>query len=1100
MLRKRRIKPEQDAKEHVLSGKDKAFIEKRYINAFKGRGVFALEHIKPSTFVVEYRGVLSQSKYVDDIQGNYLFDFTWNGAHYCIDASKEDGSLGRLVNDDHKNPNCKVKTVVVEGKPHLCLFSLRDICPDEEIIYNYGDSSWPWRSVELCDEISVAVDESIEGTSSSGKEKELCDEIPKAMDESIEAPSSSGKEKELCDEISVAVDESIEGPSSSGKEKCHHEVHCAVISSLDSCVNCSGPVSSRKWLGLTCKLCSRTWHKTCFMKNEKLMDVTFSSSEESSSDEEYTPQADKSIDESSDEFIPDSRQNSDSCDSLIINTRNPPYCKTTQLVSESKKAKSVSQPTHCSSTEQDMVSDISSSAQDLICNDQDKTTSNTEMLQSFKKTPTESCDKQSNLKDTFSTHENYCYVCKKPQSKIARHFKIAAAFLLPKHSKDRKRLLEKLRNRGNYEHNQEVMENKSGPLKVRRRPVRSEIELSTKTYVHCIYCKGLFVRKELWRHTRRCPSKICSESEATGKAKVLVLADIAESTFSQAISPEVWKILGNMKNDDISSVVRNDFLILQLSQSLYNKHGSDPTKFEYIRQKVREVGRLLLSMRKKFSILSFEDALKPNNFYKVIEAVKDVAGYEEKSHSYKTPSLALKLGHSLNKIADIILCRAIAREDDALMKAAERFKRLCSSEWAEHVSHAALATLSKSKFNKPSTIPFTHDVQLLHQCLEKKSAEAFENLKNHESSQAYAELAKVTLAQVIIFNRRRAGEVSKMTLECFMKRDQTELHEDIALGLSPFEQKMSKHFSRVEIMGKKGRKVAVLLSHDLVGAIQLLVDKRDSCEVDGDNPFLFARPKCSATSFFRGQDCIRLFANQCGAQNPEYLRSTQLRKQVATMSQILNLKDNELDQLANFLGHDIRVHRDFYRLPDATIEIAKISKLLLAMEIGTLGSFQGKSLSEIEIEDEIDPELDEEEVSDEEDEESDSLHGVNGNKKRVDHVKSTQDEETESSNGKQKMPPNEPVSSTGKRKMPPNDPVSSTEAKSRRIVKRPWTTNEVNAVMKHFKVQISKGHLATKAECEQCKTAEDPVLRERTVQNIRDFVRNRGLMLKKNCS
>ncbi|KAL0155304.1 hypothetical protein M9458_049567, partial [Cirrhinus mrigala] len=68
------------------------------------------------------------------------------------------------------------------------------------------------------------------------------------------------------------------------------------------------------------------------------------------------------------------------------------------------------------------------------------------------------------------------------------------------------------------------------------------------------------------------------------------------------------------------------------------------------------------------------------------------------------------------------------------------------------------------------------------------------------------------------------------------------------------------------------------------------------------------------------------------------------------MSQILNLKDNELDQLASFLGHDIRVHRDYYRLPDATIEIAKISKLLLAMEKGNLARFQGKSLDEIEIE------------------------------------------------------------------------------------------------------------------------------------------------------
>ncbi|XP_056088670.1 uncharacterized protein LOC130087901 [Rhinichthys klamathensis goyatoka] len=1074
MLRKKRIKPEQDAKEHILSGKDKAFIEGRQINTFKGRGVFALEHIEPSTFVVEYRGILSQSKHVKDVQGNYLFDFTWNGTRYCIDATKEDSghSLGRLVNDDDKNPNCKVKTIIVDGRPHLCLFSIRHIFPDEEVTYNYGDSSWPWRLRELCDETSVAVTE--------------C---------SVN-PSSSVKQKELCDETSVAVTECSVNPSSSVKQKCHHEVHSAVISSLDSCEDCSGPVSSRKWLGLTCKLCSRSWHKTCFL-NMTLPDVEFSSFEESGSDEEYSPHADKHTEESSsDDFIPDSRQNSDSDDSVSINICNPPYYKSTPAFSESSmRAKSVPpQPIPCSSTEQEMVR--SSYAEDLTCDDHDTTTHNTEMLQSFKKTPAvSSCessetDNVPNPKNTISTHKNYCYVCKKPQSKIARHFKkhqdseteIAAAFLLPKHSQDRKRLLQKLRNRGNYEHNQEVMESKSGPLKVRRRPGRSDIELSAKTYVHCVYCKGMFVRKELWRHTRRCPSKMFSESEATGKAKVLVLADIAESTFSQAISPEVWKILGNMKIDDISSVVRNDFLILQLSQCLYNKHGSDPTKSEYIRQKVREMGRLLLTLRKKYFIFSFEDAVKPNNFYKVIEAVKDVAGYDEKSHSYKTPSLALKLGHSLNKIGDIILCRAIAAEDDGMTKAAERFKRLCSSEWAEHVSHAALATLNKSKFNKPSTIPFTHDVQLLHQHLEKKSADAFESLKNHESSQTYAELAKVTLAQVIIFNRRRAGEVSKMTLECFRKRDQTELHDDIAVSLSPFEQKMAKHFSRVEIMGKKGRKVAILLNPELVRAIKLLVDKRDACEVDGDNPFLFGRPKCSPNSFFRGQDCIRLFASQCGAQHPEYLRSTQLRKQVATMSQVLNLKDNELDQLANFLGHDIRVHRDYYRLPDATIEIAKISKLLLAMEKGTLVNFQGKSLDEIEIEDEIDLDLDEEEVSDDDNEESEPVSGVSGSKEGM---KLTQDK-TESSNGKSQMNQDETE--------------NSRETKLRRIVKRPWSPNEVNAVMKHFRVHISKGHLATKAECEQCKAAEDPLLRERTAQNIRDFVRNRGLMLKKKSS
>ncbi len=58
--------------------------------------------------------------------------------------------------------------------------------------------------------------------------------------------------------------------------------------------------------------------------------------------------------------------------------------------------------------------------------------------------------------------------------------------------------------------------------------------------------------------------------------------------------------------------------------------------------------------------------------------------------------------------------------------------------------------------------------------------------------------------------------------------------------------------------------------------------------------------------------------------------------------------------------------------------------------------------------------------------------------------------------------------------------------------------NEISAVMKHFKTHISKGNLATKLECEQCKLSEHPVLIDRTVQNIKDFVRNRGLMFKRN--
>ncbi|KAK0154631.1 hypothetical protein N1851_003059 [Merluccius polli] len=48
------------------------------------------------------------------------------------------------------------------------------------------------------------------------------------------------------------------------------------------------------------------------------------------------------------------------------------------------------------------------------------------------------------------------------------------------------------------------------------------------------------------------------------------------------------------------------------------------------------------------------------------------------------------------------------------------------------------------------------------------------------------------------------------------------------------------------------------------------------------------------------------------------------------------------------MGHDIRVHRDFYRQTDKTFQIAKISKLLFAMEEGT-GLVKGKNLDNISL-------------------------------------------------------------------------------------------------------------------------------------------------------
>ena len=39
--------------------------------------------------------------------------------------------------------------------------------------------------------------------------------------------------------------------------------------------------------------------------------------------------------------------------------------------------------------------------------------------------------------------------------------------------------------------------------------------------------------------------------------------------------------------------------------------------------------------------------------------------------------------------------------------------------------------------------------------------------------------------------------------------------------------------------------------------------------------------------------------------------STKLQKYIATISEVLSLKENEVDWLARHLGHDVMVHREF---------------------------------------------------------------------------------------------------------------------------------------------------------------------------------------------
>ncbi|XP_051263437.1 uncharacterized protein LOC127367551 isoform X9 [Dicentrarchus labrax] len=955
---RRRKSPKTDAVEHAAKALDKtAELEVKYINSFKGRGVFAKAHFHKGDFVVEYRGELINSEESQRRRRTYhvkctvfMFDFHWQERTWCIDAAREDGSLGRLVNDDNNHPNCKMKKVISEGKPHLCLFALRDINVGEEITYDYGGTDWPWRKKvggpltvtgSSDADISSTKDQDPDRSSCSQKQvggpstvtrskisrtkdqdpdRSSCSQkqvggpstvtrskISRTKDQDPDRSSCSQKQvggpstvtrskisrtKDQDPDRSSCSQKQVGGPStvtrskiSRTKDQDPDRSSCSqkqvggpstVTESSDADISstkdqdpdrssCSqkqvgGPSTvtrskisrtkdqdpdrsscSQKQVGgpstVTRSKISRTKDQdpvrsscsqkqgsdelglhlpkknvgmnqsvvnymdsdesqcssTCPANFDKTSETELSLSEQ---DQECVPllrrtksiqvnnqihsDSDELVDPSSadsgEEYIPktsedysdgtdtsevlepvDQRESmlrSLNCVSLaelnngssmnVVDRGRSPSRKGSKSGMAHKRPYLSSVPcpktqtTSGQSPEQsgrgDTGTPLENSTLDLEKNLLD---SNSHPLDSVAggSLSIPAVSKKENGSRIYNKKQ-YCLYCKLGVVKMARHLErahqnkpeVAQAVSFPKGSKERRMHLEHLRNRGNFAHNIDVLNSGVGNLVPRKQPKQ---DCQAKNFLHCIYCHGFFTKKVLWRHMTICKFKP-GVSQKPGKTRVQALCAFAAPP-PPGVKVEFWKLLSNMIQDEVYSAVKSDVCIMEFGEHLYNRLGHDVGKHEYILQKLRELGRLLVCSRKTTPLKTIQDHVRPVNFMHVVEAVKRVAGYDSETNAYKRPSLALKIGHSLTKISMLVESRANVQTDYSAAKDARTFRRVYETRWNELISAASLRTLQESKWNAPLLLPFTKDVQTLHSYLDMQQRHSYSKLSTETS-------------------------------------------------------------------------------------------------------------------------------------------------------------------------------------------------------------------------------------------------------------------------------------------------------------------------------------------------------------------------------
>ncbi|KAI4468090.1 hypothetical protein MML48_2g00016491 [Holotrichia oblita] len=411
----------------------------------------------------------------------------------------------------------------------------------------------------------------------------------------------------------------------------------------------------------------------------------------------------------------------------------------------------------------------------------------------------------------------------------------------------------------------------------------------SRNYIACKFCSGYYSAKSLRKHAKKCFFN--PDPSKPFKAQIEGHTKMA-GHFGPNDILRSSGLLSMLKADDISLVAKKDEIICEGARR-YIKSHKEKHVLLVAKRYMRRLARLLIEIQKE-------------------------------SHSNNDRLARLK-----------------------------RLLTLIDTDWAHEISSEAGQNLAINKFNKPTMIPLAKDVKKFEIYLKNLIRTARHNLvENSSDVQAFRKLVEAAFCTVLIFSKRRVGELQRMTLLAFMKNYNTLSSSEFEKALTDSEEILYKTLKRVVIRGKRGRGLPVLFDKYTVEPIEFFITIRKNFDLD-NNPYFFGVP--GTDNPITGNAVMRKHAKIALAdvKKASLLTSTRLRKHLATITQIFKMDKTELEQLATFMGHTQKTHSEFYRLPDDVYQTAKISKLLLLSKENGIEKFKGKSLEEIELDDEI---------------------------------------------------------------------------------------------------------------------------------------------------
>lgn len=298
-----------------------------------------------------------------------------------------------------------------------------------------------------------------------------------------------------------------------------------------------------------------------------------------------------------------------------------------------------------------------------------------------------------------------CLFCDQSVGNFARHLErqhgdelaVQEFLSMDKKSLNRKKIIDKLRREGDFCTSSVV-------------PVMNANKERTE-YIPCKFCRGYYAPKSLRRHAKKCyfnpdPSK---RFNAHVEGQTLTSGHFGPTDILRTSG-----LLNMMRADNVSLAAKTDAIICEVGRRYIRSH-KEKHLLLVAKRNMRRLARLLLSVRKitQNNSLKLIDILTPVKFKALIKATHDIAEYDEKERTFKSPSLALQMGTIIKSAINTAYSLEIQKTGDSRSKNLENLKALTSlieTDWAYEISTEDGQNLQVNRFNKPTFIPLAEDV------------------------------------------------------------------------------------------------------------------------------------------------------------------------------------------------------------------------------------------------------------------------------------------------------------------------------------------------------------------------------------------------------